>query len=43
MAICKKFKDSEENSLVPSAKINWQGKKRWYATLCDEDCEFDGE
>ena len=36
IAICKKFKDSEEIlSLGPSAMIRWRG-------ICHEDCESDG-
>ena len=38
MAICKKFKDSEEIlSLGPSAMIRWKGDRR------REDCESDGD
>ena len=38
MAICKKFKDSEEIlNLGPSAMIRWNGDR------CLEDCESDGD
>ena len=38
MAICKKFKDSEEIlNLGPSAMIRWNGSR------CHQDCESDGD